>query len=410
MIFIYRLFLIIILIFGAPFLLVKALIGGHGVKERLGFINPNDSAGRMFWFHAASLGELKILALVIPLIREKNDDIGFAVSTTTMTGKLMAQKLFGDFAQVFLQPLELKSSVKRTLDSIKPEKLIMVETELWPLLITEAHKAGVNISLINGRMSEKSFRLYAIFRFLFSPVIRNFKNIVARTQADAERFSALGAENIFIVGNVKYDQVFNRFETRPPRIETGNDLIFVAGSLRKGEGAIIIDTISESFENKLPIRFIIVPRHMKDVTGLTERLRMSLIKYCLWSELEKNELPDNTVLVVDTMGELPDFYQISDIAFVGGSLVPIGGHDPVEPASFGKMVLFGPYMENASEAAEALLESGGAIEVTNSDDIFVFIQKALEDKDMLIENGEKCKNAVMSLAGASKKTVEILMR
>lgn len=159
-----------------------------------------------------------------------------------------------------------------------------------------------------------------------------------------------------------------------------------------------------------PVNSFFVPRHMKDVDGICGKMEAVSIDNILWSDYDGQAFDDKTVLIVNTMGELPGFYSIADIAFVGGSLVPIGGHDPVEPASLGKAVVFGPHMENASEAAAALLSSGGAREVKDSDGILDFIQIAAKEKKSLKEKGERCREAIKSLTGASDRTVELLMR
>lgn len=409
---IYRILSLIILTLGSPFFLVKALAGRHGIKERLGFIENRKSSGRLFWFHAASVGELKILALIIPKIKNMAGDIEFAVSTTTVTGRTMAKKLFGESVSVFLQPIEIKSAVKRTIDRIRPERLIVVETELWPLMLTTAIDCGLKAYLINGRMSRKSFRLYRLSRPLFSGALGGFERLMVQTADDAKRFEKLGAGNISVVGNIKYDQALGDTEIRVPRIEfeKPDNIKFVAGSIRKGEDDIFIKSIAASFDKNLPCQFIFVPRHMKDIDGICAKLATASIDSSLWSDYDGKVIGDKTVLIVNTMGELPGFYSMADIAFVGGSLVPIGGHDPVEPASLGKAVIFGPYMENASEAAAALLSSGGANQVRTSDDILNYIQDAGENRIVLKEKGEICKDAIKSLTGASRRTVELLMR
>jgi 3-deoxy-D-manno-octulosonic-acid transferase len=412
MLIIYRILFIIIIILGAPFFLLKALAGRHGIKERMGLIEKRKSTGRLFWFHAASVGELKILALILPKIKKEFGDIEFAVSTTTITGRSMAGKIFGDSVLIFLQPIEIKSAIKRTINRIKPERLIMVETELWPLMLTTAIEEGLKTFLINGRMSRKSFRLYKMARPLFSPALSGFERLVVQTAEDAKRFKKLGAKNISVVGNVKYDQALGEKDISIPQVEFENPgkIKFVAGSIRKSEDDIFIKAIARSFDKKLPCRFIFVPRHMKDVDGICDRLTVASIRYFLWSDYEEQTIDDKTVLIVNTMGELPGFYSIADIAFVGGSLVPIGGHDPVEPASLGKAVIFGPYMENAFEAATALLSSGGAKEVKNSDEILDFIQTVGENREVLKVKGERCRDAIKSLTGASDRTVELIMR
>lgn len=411
MLFIYRFLFMLIITLGAPFLLIKAFAGRHGIKERLGFIKKRKSNAKLYWFHAASVGELKILSLIMPKIRIKNHDINFAVSTTTITGKTMATKIFGDYATIFLHPVELKSAILRTIKRINPERLIVVETELWPLALGVALDEGVKPYLINGRMSTGSFRWYKIFRPLFFPAINRFERVIVQTDRDAERYKKLGAENISIVGNIKYDQVLNGDKIKPPDINFGNNdnLMFVAGSLRKGEDDILINSVKNTFDRNLPCQFIFVPRHMKDVESICSRLKERSIKYILWSNYSDETIDEKMILVVNTMGELPAFYSIADIAFVGGSLVPIGGHDPVEPASLGKAVIFGPFMDNAAEAASALLKSGGAAVVKNYNEIVEFIEKVGEDREVLRDRGERCKSAVKSLTGASERTVRLLL-
>lgn len=412
MLVVYRILLILIVIIGAPFFLLKALAGHHGIRERLGYINKRNSSGRLFWFHAASVGELKILALILPKIRNKSGDIEFAISTTTITGRTVAGKIFGESVAVFLQPIEIRSAIKRTIRRMRPERLIMVETELWPLMLTTANEEGLKTFLINGRISRKSFRSYKLSRMLFSSVLSCFEKLMVQTEEDAQRFRKLGAKNITVVGNVKYDQALDEKDISIPRIEfeKPDNIRFVAGSIRKGEDDIFIKVILEAFDRKLPCQFIFVPRHMKDVNGIRGKLAAVSINHFLWSDYNGQPVDDKTVLLVNTMGELPGFYSIADIAFVGGSLVSIGGHDPVEPASLGKAVIFGPHMENASEAADALLTSGGAKVVNDSNGILDFIQEVSENRNVLKEKGEKCKNAIRSLTGASDRTVELLMR
>jgi 3-deoxy-D-manno-octulosonic-acid transferase len=307
MFFLYRLIFILSIIFGAPFLLIKAMAGRHGIKERLGFVRARKSSGRLFWFHAASVGELKILSLVIPKIVQGHKGVEIAVSTTTITGRKMAEKLFGEFALVFIHPIELKSAVNRTLSRIKPERLIIAETELWPLCLSCALEKEIELYLINGRMSARSFRLYTIIRKIIRPLLSRFRNIMVQTADDADRFKKLGASVVSIVGNIKYDQVLDNKEINPPGIkfEPDDGLIFVAGSVRKGEDQILLDAIVASFAENLPYRFILVPRHMKDVGRLCAGLGSKSIKYALWSEYNREALSGRTVLVVNTMGDLP---------------------------------------------------------------------------------------------------------
>ncbi len=411
MLLVYRILFAVALFLGSPFLLVKAILGKHGIRERFGYIKKRESPRRLFWFHAASIGELKIIASVLPEISKISDDIDFAISTTTASGKKRAKEIFEDKIYIFLQPLELTSAIRRVLRALNPEKLIIVETEIWPLLITVACDSGVELYLINARMRESSFRAYRIIKPFIGRILAKFAHILSRSDADTGRFLALGAGKAETVGNLKYDQVLSNAEatTSTLNIISNDRLIFVAGSIRKGEYEIFADLIAKSRERLLQAGFILVPRHMKDIDHICQVLSNREIPFLLWSEMTEADIDFESVLLVNTMGQLRDFYRIADLAFVGGSLVPIGGHDPVEPAALGKPVVFGPYMDNTGEAAVLLLESRGAEEVLGVDDLFELLMDSIHNKESLVRKGELCRNAVISMTGASKKTAQILL-
>jgi len=409
LLFIYRMIFIIAVIVGSPYLIIKAIWGNHGIKERLGFIRPRASGGRLFWFHAASVGELKVLSAVIPEIRRILPDIEIAISTTTASGKKRALDLFGPNTIVFLQPLEINSAILRAIENLRPEKLVLIETEIWPLLIWTAADCNVKPYLINARMSERSFKTYRWFRSIVGMVLGRLRLVLAQTEADAKRFAALGAPAPQVVGNTKFDQVF--LETASPKqalSSGGNSLIFVAGSIRRGEDRIFAEIIARSQKSDWPVFFVLVPRHMKDVDELKAKLRTRGVDFALWSDATKSGFDSEEVLVVDTMGELTSFYRSADLAFVGGSLVPIGGHDPAEPAALGKPVIFGPHMENAGMAADLLLRSGGAEVVRDADAIIKALEIGLKNRPGLVDKGRRCRDAILAVAGVSRKIARIL--
>ena len=411
MLLVYRILFAVALFLGSPFLLVKAILGKHGIRERFGYIKKRESSRRLFWFHAASVGELKIIASVLPEISKISDDIDFAISTTTASGKKRAKEIFEDKTYIFLQPLELASVIRRVLSALNPEKLIIVETEIWPLLITVACDSGVELYLINARMRESSFRAYRIIKPFIGHILAKFAHILSRSDTDTGRFLALGAGNAETIGNLKYDQVLSNAEstTSTLNIVSNDRLIFVAGSIRKGEYEIFAELIAKSRERRLQAGFILVPRHMKDIDHICQVLSGRNVPFLLWSDVTDADVDFESVLLVNTMGQLRDFYQIADLTFVGGSLVPIGGHDPVEPAALGKPVVFGPYMDNTGEAAALLLESRGALEVAGVDDLLEVLVDSIQNKESLALKGEICRNAVISMTGASKRTAQILM-
>jgi 3-deoxy-D-manno-octulosonic-acid transferase len=399
------------MVIGTPYLLIKAVAGRHGIRERFGYIDFKKTRKRLFWFHAASVGELKIITSVIPAILNLDGEIEFAVSTTTITGKKRAKELFGERAFIFLQPLELKSSIERVIARLRPEKLIVVETEIWPLMLSMARDFGAKLYLINARMKDSSYGKYRLAKVLFSPILRKFSGILARAGEDAERFRLLGAKNVCVVGNLKYDQALNSIKSTgnrmPIAIKDPGKLVFVAGSIRRGEDGMLARMIRKSLLSSLQVVFVLAPRHMSEVNEIAAVLDSYGVKYRLRSEV--NEIDPGSVLLVNTMGELTDFYRIADLAFVGGSMVPIGGHDPLEPAALGKPVVFGRYMENAREAAEMLLHSGGAIEVDGENHLYDILEKASKDRTSLEGMGEKCRSSIISMTGGSKKVAEILV-
>jgi len=405
----YRLIFLVIVIVGSPYLLFKAIWGKHGVKERLGIIPKRESRGRLFWFHAASVGELKVLSTIIPELQKLLPGVEIAISTTTVTGRRRATQLFGD-ALVFLQPLEINTAILRVIENLRPEKLILVETEVWPLLINTAADYKIDIYLVNARMSKKSFRIYSMFKTLIKITLGKFTRILTQSHKDAARFEALGASNVEVMGNTKFDQVLIENRERKPALEMPPDgrLVFVAGSIRKGEDEILMKVICTAKDAHLPVLFILVPRHMKDLDGLLGHLKAADINYQLWTKTKRGKIEPGQAMVVDTMGELTSFYKSADLALVGGSMVPIGGHDPAEPAALGVPVLFGPHMENAAGAAKLLLDCGAAKRVRDEGEIVCALEEALRDRKVLAERGGRGKEAIASLAGVSRKIARIL--
>jgi 3-deoxy-D-manno-octulosonic-acid transferase len=221
----------------------------------------------------------------------------------------------------------------------------------------------------------------------------------------------LGALAPQAVGNIKFDQVLSNGEKKMAAfaLPDSDKLIFVAGSIRRGEDTVFADLISSAHDKKLPVLFVLVPRHMKDVQNLCDLLKGRNITYKLWSEIKGDAVDSDSVLVVNTMGELASFYLAADLTFVGGSLVPIGGHDPAEPAALGKPVLFGPYMENSQVAADLLIKSGGAQIVKDGNDLFGALCNAVANRIELAANGKRCREAILSMAGISKKIAAILI-
>jgi len=401
------------LIIAGPYLLVRAIAGGHGLKERLGLWKFTADDRKVVWFHAASMGELKVINSILPQLLIENPDLRIVISTITKTGKTEAVKLFHPI-EVFYLPIDLNCCVNRVIRKVKPSLLVLVETELWPVLIRQAAVTSAKIAIVNARLSRKSFRFYRLFKSLLSPVLEKMEYIMTQTEKDSARFVKLGTrpENIEIYGNTKFDQILIENAKAPAEelvslLNHDDDFVFIAGSIRPGEYQAVLTAVKSALMENINLKAVIAPRHMKDINLLEMTLTAFGLSYIKRSELPGTE-SNKSVLIIDTMGELKSLYSHADLAFVGGSLVKIGGHDPLEPASAGCMVCFGPYMDNTRMFADILVESGGASYINGSDELLSLITKLAKDQDLAGQLGKIAHQTVLTHSGASAKTARKL--
>jgi 3-deoxy-D-manno-octulosonic-acid transferase len=414
--FIYQFVFLIIFILASPYMLKKGIIGKKGFGERLGFYDIEPSDQKTIWFHAASMGELKAISALVPVLKQKYPDFRLVISTITQSGKEKAEKLnLG--GNVFYLPLDFRPAIANAIRRVKPTLFILVETEIWPMLIYEMQRQGVKVVVVNGRLSAKSFKYYRVCKFLFTIVLQKIDFVMAQTVEDAARFIELGAtrENVSILGNIKFDQLANVEPQTPakallPFVNQNGKFVFVVGSVRDKEIPIIIDAVKIAKAKAPKLKTIIAPRHLKYLKTLESCLNNRDLKFVKRSQLESADLPNGQadILILDSMGELGNLYCYAHLAFVGGSLVPIGGHDPLEPASAGCAVCFGPYMENSRSFAKLLIDSGGAAQVDNSQNLADLIIKLANDYPLAKAMGQKARKLVLENSGVSGKTVNKL--
>lgn len=418
---IYNLIFLLATLISSPVLLYLAIVRGHSLKERLGFHDKEALAslgdGPRVWFHAASVGEVKVLAAFLPRFRSEFPDHQILISTTTKTGKAQAKRLipYADFFTYL--PIDLHWYVKKALRSLNPQALIIVETELWPNLLSVAGKLRIRVFLINGRISAKSFPRYRKFRFFFASVLSGVDTFFMQTETDQERIVGIGAppEKVKILGNTKFDYLSlkERLVDGDRRDGLSELLsrwqIVVAGSTRRGEEKLILnafETTRARFQNTL---LILAPRHLSRLKEVESLLKEGKWRFLRRRQIERVE-GDNSleVILLDTMGELLTFYSLAKVAFVGGSLVPVGGHDPLEPAAFAVPVLFGPHMENAADSRDLLLKSGGALEVKNGAELAESLVELLSNEDKRRSMGLSAQRVIEDNSGTCSKIVEIL--
>lgn len=411
-----------------PYLLAASLFGRRGKwSDRHGRVPCVD--GRPIWIHAASMGEVGVIVPLIAELRARRPGQALAISTVTETGQARARDLFGRVAAVFFLPLDFLWVQARALRRIEPSLVILVETELWPNLIWLCHKRKVPVMLVNARLSERSLPHYQRFAFLFRPLLDTFRIIACQSEEDARRYRSIGVrpEIVRVLGNLKYDCIVGPV-TPDERMKIRDDLgippdavVMTAGSTREGEETLLIDAWTKAVQDATPrlcsgqeckiqnAILVIAPRHPDRFAEVESLLIERAVRYVTRNQQRKTGGPvEFDVLLLDSIGELVSAYAASDMAFVGGSLVPVGGHNPLEPAALGLPVVFGPHMFNAQESADSLLAVGGAKQVDSTDALSAVLCEWLGDPRERARIGKFAEQVVDARRGAVRKTIEVI--
>lgn len=373
-----------------------------GWRERLGRIEPPTS-GRV-WVHAASLGEAQIgIALIERL--EASGVACFATAVSEAGREALGRRL----ARVphAHAPIDHPFSVARAFDRIQPRALVLVETELWPFLIGTAFVRGVPVYLVSGRISDRSLPRYRRLRGLWRPLLSRLSGVAARTAQDAERFIELGArpERVCVLGDLKRDPQALRGRVAADLVRAlDGQPVCVAGSTHDGEEAALLDALSASEARGTSAVLVLAPRRLERVgavMGLVESRGRRVVRR---SRSTNPRLCPGDVLVLDTMGELAALYAVADVAFVGGTLARIGGHNVLEPVVQGAPVIFGPHLENVRENAEWLLESGAAVCVADASALSEAVFTLLHDPKDARARGRAGRDALLARGGAVRAT------
>jgi 3-deoxy-D-manno-octulosonic-acid transferase len=418
---VYNILLNFVFIISFPYLLLRAALGKHGINERMGRLPQERKesllSGKVIWFHAASVGEVKALSTIIPQVKKDHPEYALVVSTLTKSGKKEAERILKEIKFVFFLPVDLKRFVRKALADIKPTALILVETELWPNLIREAKRRGSFVALINGRISETSLRKYLVAKNLFSETVSYIDLLCMQSEEHKERMILLGGnpDRIKITGNLKFDRLLYATQTIH-RDELKNKLgiserfrVIIGGSVRSGEEKILIGVFKKLTQENQNLLFVLAPRHLDRLKEMEKALSDWGMKFIRKSQLDiKTPLNDQSLILLDTMGELSGLYALADVAFVGGSLVPVGGHNLLEPAIYGVPVLFGPYIDHFKEEARILIQSGGGIKVKDEAELYLNLSSLLSDDEKRRKLGEKAKEAIQKETGASQRTTDLI--
>ena len=418
--YLYNFLLTFLLIVTIPYLLLRSLFSKRfrkALPQRMGFFQ-SPSFKRPIWVHAASVGEVLCSVPLLKKIKKEFPHSKILLTTMTFTGNETAKLHFPEADQILFVPVDHPLVIRRAIKKIQPGLLLIAETELWPNLLRSCGKEGIPIVLFNGRISQKSFRRYLFFKFFFKECLKYISLFLMQTEEDQKRVVEIGGESqkTKVEGNLKFDQTFPSF-TREAMGEMaealgfhGQEKILIAGSTHSGEEEILVSLYKELKEMEPHLVLILAPRHLERLEEVERILRKEAISWRRKTSLPmgagRSDQVNPEVILLDTMGELMGIYSLGTLVFVGGSLVRIGGHNPLEPLFFRKCVLFGPYMFNFLEISSRLIETGGAIQVSGKEELFSQLKRLLLDEAARKEIGEKGYQFLQKHQGATERMFE----
>lgn len=442
----YSLLFTVGLLLAAPYYLWRLrgnLIRGAGWRERFGFLprpfeEQAQGAPGSIWIHAVSVGETLAVAGLVKELKQRYPGRRIFMSHVTPAGRQAGEdRLPGAFAIAsgageraaadpviagrFFLPLDWAWSTGRVVERLQPALLVIMETELWPNLLRSARRFGARVVLVNARLSDHSFRGYRLARPFMRRVLENLDGICAQTAADARRFELLGASasRVIVTGNIKFDGRMPERGALPSLLEAalgraGRGPVIVAGSTMPGEEELVLEAWREVRRSHPKALLILAPRHparFESVAQLLTRAGLSFVRRTAIETSQENlarQLESPEILLLNTIGELAGVFELADVAFVGGSLVPTGGHNVLEPAFWARPILFGPHMENFRDIASLFLEAEAAIQVANAGDLARQTLRILDDQDLGRRLGQAARRVREAESGATLRVLERL--
>ena len=355
--------------------LIEAVGGrfAYGIAQRLGrYAGVNMAVrpgARTIWLHASSVGEVQAAIILTGALLDTLSDVTIVVSSTTEQGHRLANDRL-PAAICLMAPLDLPQAVRRALRTVRPDCYVCLETEIWPVMLTEARRAGIPMLLLNGRMSSRSFRRYLRIRGYLASLLDGLQQVAVISETDGQRYAALGVpeSRLRVCGNLKHDieavapdQV--RAASRQ-RLGVDAERVFLCGSTHEGEEEQLLEGF-RALATLGPAVWVIAPRHLERLSAVETLLRKAGLGFDRFSTLKEGQTRRANVVVVDTMGDLADLYAGGDYVFCGGSLVERGGHNIVEAARWGRAVYFGPHMKDFQDVADLLVQMGGGFQVAD---------------------------------------------
>ena len=427
--FLYNLLLLVSLPVLGLLFTYQALIGGkwrRGLRQRLGILSLPPSDRKALWLHAVSVGEVHAATPLARGLKERFPDLRLVVSTTTETGQEAARRRIPEADSLIYFPLDFPFAVAKAVRAVDPRLVILMETEIWPNFLGHLRRCQIPLIIANGRISPRSFRGYSRLHLFMRRVLAGVSLFSVQTETDAERLRRLGAprDRVRVTGNLKFDEALHSASLSSPRGAEGirksmglpgKGPLWVAGSIHPGEEEVILDAFATLRDHHPDLDLVLAPRRLDRVPEIEAKLRSRGLPY----RLRRASGPAGaTVLVLDTLGELASLYGAATVAFVGGSLVPWGGQNPLEAAARGVPVLFGPHMENFQEAATLLKAPGeggppAALKVAgpladSGRRLAEVVGRVLEAPGLARAMGEQGARVVAAHAGALERNLDLI--
>jgi len=393
------------------------------LAERFGLIPAADllplRGHDVILVHAVSVGETIAATPLLKGLRRRYPDKKIVISNVTETGRSVALKSgLADLCVYF--PFDYPFAVRSVLRKLNPAVVVIMETEIWPNFISAARSIGIPVVLANGRISDRSLARYLKLSWFFRPVLRQLTALCMQTPEDAARIAAIGANEVDVVpaGNLKYDTPLHgkspeRVAALKEKYRIPTDCtVFTAASTHEGEEVQVVEAYRAVLQGGRSCFMILAPRHPERATAVAEILAAAKIPFARRSALSPDAAPAGAggVLLLDTVGELASLYEASDLVFVGGSLVPTGGHNPLEPAAFSTPVLFGPHMENFREVTAFFLNYGAAVQVQDREALARELASLIDDAARRREMGAAGGRVIADNAGATERHLDVIGR
>lgn len=406
-----------------PFTLVYVLVTGRhleGLAERFGMYQnvPERQPDRLrIWIHAASVGEVQAARAIVSAISGRIAAAEIIITTMTTAGRSVAREQLGPDVTCHLSPLDVPGIVGRAIRRLNPDVYINIETELWPVLLSALAKRNTYLALVNGRLSEKSYGNYFRMKRFFGPVLTCFSRIAVISDGDRDKFLSLGGEQrcISVEGNVKY--VLTQDEKKEEiasklrqRMSVVDEEVFIAGSTHDDEEKQLLKLYLQQKENH-KVLWLMAPRHVVRIDSLRSLLEKHHIRYQLFSQIKAGEEErDESLILVDTMGDLARLYACADFIFCGGSLVAKGGHNLMEAAICDKIVFYGPHIDDFRDAAQLLETVGGGSVVRNSEELGIKMDEFRDNREAYIQSCRAAGTIARAQQGNGERQVAFVLQ